>query len=97
MSRRADPLIAIVNAARHVAAERIERAAAGKLPRLPTLLAAVALDATHAYLKLYGEEGEPAEDMGVIRCPAPEPQAHHVDVPEQTYVLYVPTSEHGPN
>lgn len=90
MSRRDDPLLAIVNAARHVAAERIERAAAGVLPKLPTLLAAVALDATAAYLKLYGEEGAPTQDMGVIRCPVhdADPIGYYVDLPP---------SEHGPD
>ncbi len=92
MHRRADPLIAIINAARHVAAERIGRAADGLLPKLPALLAAVALDATHAYLKLYGEQGAPVRDMGVIRCPVHDPEPAQV-----AYAVYVPTSEHGPN
>ncbi len=90
MPRRADPLLAIVNAARHVAAERVERAAAGMLPKLPAFFAAVALDVTHAYLKLYGEEGAPVQDMGVIRCPVHDPEP-------EVYELYIPTSEHGPN
>ena len=86
-------LIAIINAARHVAAERIERAAKGELPRLPQLLAAVALDATHAYLKLYGDDELPVQDMGTIRT---QPAQHPDELTSYAPPPVMP-SEHGPN
>ena len=50
----ADPNRAIVNAARHVAVQKLDEAARGELSRWHAFGAVVALEAAYAYLKLWG-------------------------------------------
>jgi len=85
------PLLALINAARFIASERIERAARGELPKVPQLVAMVVLDVTHAYLSLYGDE-RPSRDLGVLRREA----QHYEPVPRVEHFPMAP-SEHGPN
>ena len=79
----ADPIRAIVNAARHVALQKLDEAARGKLSRLHVFGALMALEAAYAYLKLWGPK------------PSGPPPAH-IHIAQQTAkVCNAPGSERG--
>jgi hypothetical protein len=83
-----DPIRAIVNAARYVAQQKLEEAARGKLSRIHAFGAVMALEAAHAYLKLWGPK------------PVGAPPAHIHIAQQREKVCNAPgaaSSEHGGN
>ena len=87
----ADPIRAIVNAARHVAAQKLDDAARGELSRWHAFGAVLALEAAYAYLKLWGPK------------PAGPPPPH-IHIAQQREVMcnspgsaHITRSDHGGN
>lgn len=79
----ADPIRAIVNAARHIAQQKLDEAASGKLSRLDAFCAVMALEAAYAYLKLWGPKpvGPPPPHIHIaqeraVMCNAEGSAAH---------------------
>lgn len=94
-----DPLGAILNAARTYAEQKLEEAEAGKLAKAPVFCAVLALEAAHAYLRLWGpnaaapegDELEPREIPEQIKMHKPSP----VELTQG--VDHYGTCEWGPN
>ena len=76
-----DPLNAIIQAARRYADTRLQEAAERRLSRAPVFVAFIAIEAAHAYLKLWGprqndEADQPASVPETVIIKKPVPVEH---------------------